>query len=195
MTAAGIDDVANFFVDRAAGPEGGSRARRIVARPRAVAVAEGRARRPLEPRLTGTVRPTSETEGRSKTAPLPERGGEAPSRITEIGRRMLKFPVHPRYARMFLAAAEYGCVRTVAMMAALTQGRSFWLRNVDRGVEQAREDLLGTETESDFFLLMRAYRYAEQSRFSVDACRRLGIHAQAARQVAPCSNVSGDRAG
>jgi ATP-dependent helicase HrpB len=126
------------------------------------------------------------TDGRSKTAPLPEeRGGESPSRITEIGRRMLKFPVHPRYARMFLAAAEYGCVRTIAMMAALTQGRTFWLRNVGRDVDAAREDLLGTETESDFFLLMRAYRYAEQSRFSVDACRRLGIHAQAARQVGP----------
>ncbi|HQF39494.1 MAG TPA: ATP-dependent RNA helicase [Opitutaceae bacterium] len=151
--------------------------------------------------------PTAE-DGRSKTAPLSAVDGEGgtglqtrgatrtggksdmglethATSITEIGRRMLKFPVHPRYARMFLAAAEYGCVRTVAMMAALTQGRSFWLRNVDRGVEQAREDLLGTETESDFFLLMRAYRYAEQSRFSVDACRRLGIHAQAARQVGP----------
>lgn len=116
---------------------------------------------------------------------LPGEDTPAISSITEIGRRMLKFPVHPRYARMFLAAAEYGCVRTVAMMAALTQGRSFWLRNVDRGVDQAREDLLGTETESDFFLLMRAYRYAEKANFSVDACRRLGIHAQAARQVAP----------
>ena len=34
---------------------------------------------------------------------------------------MLRFPVHPRYARMFLAAQERGCVRAVALMAALTQ--------------------------------------------------------------------------
>jgi ATP-dependent RNA helicase HrpB len=26
--------------------------------------------------------------------------------ITELGRRMLAFPVHPRYARMLLAAQE-----------------------------------------------------------------------------------------
>lgn len=106
-------------------------------------------------------------------------------RITEIGRKMLRFPVHPRYARMFLAAQERGCVRPVALMAALTQGRNFLLRGVPKDVERAREDLLGEEHESDFFLLMRAWRFAEKSNFSLEACRRLGIHAQAARQVGP----------
>jgi ATP-dependent helicase HrpB len=105
--------------------------------------------------------------------------------VTEIGRRMLRFPVHPRYARMFLAAQERGCVRSVAMMAALTQGRNFLLRGVDRRVEEAREETLGEEHESDFFLLMRAWRFAERSGYAMDACRRLGIHAQAARQVGP----------
>jgi ATP-dependent helicase HrpB len=105
--------------------------------------------------------------------------------ITEIGRRMLRFPVHPRYARMFLAAQERGCVRPVAMMAALTQGRNFLLRGVDRRVEEAREETLGEEHESDFFLLMRAWRFADKNNYSMDACRRLGIHAQGARQVGP----------
>jgi len=98
---------------------------------------------------------------------------------------MLRFPVHPRYARMLLAAQERGCVRPVALMAALTQGRNFLLRGVPREVEQAREDVLGEEHESDFFLLMRAWRFAQQNNYSVDACRRLGIHAQGARQVGP----------
>jgi ATP-dependent helicase HrpB len=30
--------------------------------------------------------------------------------ITPLGRQMLAFPVHPRYARMLLAARDYGCV-------------------------------------------------------------------------------------
>ena len=105
--------------------------------------------------------------------------------ITEIGRKMLRFPVHPRYARMFLEADARGCVRPIALMAALTQGRNFLLRSVPREVEDAREDQLGEEHESDFFLLMRAWRFADQSRYSVDACRRLGLHAQGARQVGP----------
>ncbi len=107
------------------------------------------------------------------------------SRITETGRKMLRFPVHPRYARMLLEADARGCVRSVALMAALTQGRNFLLRGVPREVEEARENLLGEEHESDFFLLMRAWRFADQNRYAVDACRRLGIHAQGARQVGP----------
>ncbi|HVU25389.1 MAG TPA: ATP-dependent helicase HrpB [Opitutus sp.] len=106
-------------------------------------------------------------------------------RITEVGRKMLRFPVHPRYARMFLAAQERGCVRPVALMAALTQGRNFLLRGVPRAVDDARDDTFGEEHESDFFLLMRAWRFAERANFSVEACRRLGIHAQSARQVGP----------
>ena len=105
--------------------------------------------------------------------------------ITDIGRRMLRFPVHPRYARMVLAAQERGCVRSVAMMAALTQGRNFLLRGVPRAVEEAREEALGEEHESDFFLLMRAWRFAERGGYALEPCRRLGIHAQSARQVGP----------
>lgn len=105
--------------------------------------------------------------------------------ITEMGRKMLRFPVHPRYARMLLEADVRGCVRSLSLMAALTQGRNFLLRGVTREIEDAREDILGEETESDFFLLMRAWRYADNERFNLDACRKLGIHAQGARQVGP----------
>ncbi len=105
--------------------------------------------------------------------------------ITGLGRRMLRFPTHPRYARMFLAAQDYGCVRSVALMAALTQGRSFLLRNVDKRTAEARAELFGDEHESDFFLLMRAWRYADQANYQGDACRRLGIQTQGVRQVGP----------
>jgi ATP-dependent helicase HrpB len=107
------------------------------------------------------------------------------TRITDVGRRMLRFPMHPRYARMFLAAQDYGCVRSVALMAALTQGRNFLLRGVDKRTQEARDDLFGAESESDFFLLMRAWRYADKANYNMEACRRLGIHVQAVRQVAP----------
>src|SRR5262249_47670899 len=105
--------------------------------------------------------------------------------LTETGRRMLKFPMHPRYARMFLAAQDYGCVRSVALMAALTQARNFLLRGVDKRTSEARDDLFGEEHESDFFLLMRAWRYADKANYNGDALRRLGIHIQGVKQVGP----------
>ena len=105
--------------------------------------------------------------------------------ITETGRRMLAFPVHPRYSRMLIAAEEYHCVRQAAMIAALTQGRDLLLRKVDRSVEQFREDLFGEEQESDFWVMMRAWNYAAKNNFNLDACRRIGVHGITARQVKP----------
>jgi len=98
---------------------------------------------------------------------------------------MLVFPVHPRYARMLLAAHDYGCVRPVALIAALTQGRDLLMRPQEKQIDDPRDGLVGDETESDFFVLMRAWRYAEFNKYEADRCRRIGIHAPAARQVGP----------
>ena len=107
------------------------------------------------------------------------------TQITAIGRKMLAFPLHPRYSRMLLAAHEYGCVHQACLVAALTQGRDLLLRNVDRDTNSFREDLLGEKASSDFWILMRAWTYAAKNQFRLDACRRLGIHAVTARQVGP----------
>jgi ATP-dependent helicase HrpB len=107
------------------------------------------------------------------------------TQITPIGRKMLAFPLHPRYARMLLAAQEFGCVHQACLVAALTQGRDLLLRNVDKATAGFREDLLGEKATSDFWILMRAWNYAAQNQFRVDACRKLGIHAVTARQVGP----------
>ncbi len=103
--------------------------------------------------------------------------------VTELGRRMVGFPVHPRYARMLIAAESFGCVRAVALIAALTQGRSLWMRKPDKSTREQREEVLGEEGASDFFGLMRAFRYADSHHYDVAACHRLGIHANTARQV------------
>ena len=105
--------------------------------------------------------------------------------MTPIGRKMLAFPLHPRYARMLLAAQEYGCVYQACLVAALTQGRDLLLRNCGKDVDSAREDLLGEKSTSDFWILMRAWTFAVKNDFRVDACRKLGIHAVTARQVGP----------
>ena len=107
------------------------------------------------------------------------------SDITPIGRQMLAFPLHPRYARMLLAAQEYGCVYQACLVAALTQGRDLLLRNMDKDTHSLREDLLGEKSSSDFWILMRAWTYAVKNDFRLDACRKLGIHAVTARQVGP----------
>lgn len=105
--------------------------------------------------------------------------------ITEMGRKILAFPLHPRYARMLIAAEEYHCVWQAALIAAMTQGRDLMIRNPGRDVEAFREDLFGNEAASDFWIWMRAWNFALKNNFRMDACRKAGIHAVTARQVGP----------
>jgi ATP-dependent helicase HrpB len=103
--------------------------------------------------------------------------------ITDLGRRMLAFPLHPRYSRMLIAAQENDCVYHACLVAALTQGRDLLVRNPGREVSEARDDLFGDRGSSDFWVLMSAWNYAVQNQFRIDVLRRLGIHAVTARQV------------
>jgi ATP-dependent helicase HrpB len=186
LKAAGIDDIRGFPWLEKPDPKSLERAENLLRDLGALAppsdlVGRGRRTPPSEPDLAASGDATPQLAGPGSPPPPVA----SVLRITELGRKMLRFPVHPRYARMFLAAEGYGCVRPVALMAALTQGRSFLLRGGGREVEERREELLGAEHESDFFLLMRAWRYADRAGYALDACRRLGLHAQAARQVGP----------
>ncbi len=104
-------------------------------------------------------------------------------KITGLGHRMLSFPMHPRYSRMLLIADELGCVATVALIAAITQERHLLRRSENNQMDHDRELLLGKEVESDFFVLIRAWLYAQEH--GADKARRLGIRYAITQQIAP----------
>lgn len=110
---------------------------------------------------------------------------DAHSDLTPVGRKMLRLPMHPRYSRMLIEASERGCVNEAAMCAALVSGRDLLMRlsRDEKHIAEARE-LFEASQISDFYTLMRAFQFARKNNFSVEACRRYGIHAQTARQVA-----------
>ncbi|MDF7826309.1 ATP-dependent helicase HrpB [Pontiellaceae bacterium B12227] len=109
-------------------------------------------------------------------------------KLTGIGKKMVSFPMHPRYARMLLAGDEYECVREACLIAALTQGRSILQRGKGGDTRGRRDDLLGDDNVSDFKRLMQAWFFADHNNYRVDECRKLGVHAGAARQVKPLYN-------
>ncbi|MDX6765509.1 MAG: ATP-dependent helicase HrpB [Candidatus Methylacidiphilales bacterium] len=114
---------------------------------------------------------------------LEDLGAMEAGAITELGRRMLAFPVHPRFSRLLIEAGQRGCVRPAALIAALCQGRSILQRADSPQMRERREDVLGGEGRSDFFQHMRAHQYAARVNFRVEECRKLGIHAQSASQA------------
>src|SRR5207249_4140367 len=107
----------------------------------------------------------------------------SPSDLTAIGRQMLRLPMHPRYSRMLVEAARFNCVPAAALCAALVSGRDLLMRlgRDDQHIKEARE-LFEASQDSDFYTLMRAYQFAKKNNFSVETCRRYGLHAQTARQ-------------
>jgi len=104
-------------------------------------------------------------------------------RITDVGRRMAAFPMHPRHARMLLEGARHGCVETAALVVALTSGRPILIRRAGSEAEARRWRAIGDEERSDLLVLIRAWEQARAAGYALDACARLGIHAAAAREV------------
>ena len=73
---------------------------------------------------------------------------------------MLAFPLHPRYSRMLLAAHEFGCVRQVALIAALTQvkGIGVWTAHMFLMFALRRGNVLPTGDFGIRSAIQKAYR-------------------------------------
>ncbi len=107
-----------------------------------------------------------------------------PGELTEIGRRMLRLPMHPRFGRMLVEAGLRGCVPDAALCAALVSGRDLLVRiGRDEAHLQDRREAFEDEGTSDFHTLRRAFQFARDHGFSAEECRRNAIHGPTARQV------------
>ncbi|MDA7866726.1 DEAD/DEAH box helicase [Verrucomicrobia bacterium] len=104
--------------------------------------------------------------------------------LSDIGRRMLRLPMLPRYARMLIEGARRGCFAEAALCAALVSGRGLMIRGArgDQQIQQAQETFQEDE-RSDFFTLMRAYETVRVGGFRLAECRHFGVSRQVAMGV------------
>ena len=93
--------------------------------------------------------------------------------ITELGRRLLEVPAHPRLARLLTAAADEGVLREGATLAALLSEKDLLSR--DRP-EAGRGD-------SDLLVRLDLFEQVERDRFA-PSWRDRGVDPSAARRVA-----------
>lgn len=105
--------------------------------------------------------------------------------VTETGRRMARFPLHPRYARMLIEAERLGVLSEAVLVAGISQGRSFYRASRDDRLrrQQIRQIEDHVDDRSDYFALLRAFELARAAKFNPSACGDLGIHGVAARQA------------
>lgn len=98
---------------------------------------------------------------------------------TPLGRKMSQFPLHPRFSRMLLTAADLGCVEEAALCAAIEQGRELFLKPNEQ-TRRKQEEFFERHDISEFQSLIRAFEKAAALDFSAEECGRHGIHARAA---------------
>ncbi len=102
-------------------------------------------------------------------------GGE----ITEAGRRLTRYPLHPRHARVMEAAREHGCVPAMALVVALLQGRPLF---TGRAGEGERRFAL-PDDYSDFLAQLRGWQAAAECRFHPESCGSQGLNGMAAAEA------------
>ena len=100
----------------------------------------------------------------------------APGALTDVGRRMLRFPIHPRLARLVVEGESRGAGDAAALAAALIGERDIRAsaRASFGGSAGARPD-----RGADVIDLVDVYREAEAGRFRPDLLRRLELDVRA----------------
>lgn len=107
---------------------------------------------------------------------------DASGGVTETGRRLLRFPVHPRQARLIVEAERRGVARDGVTLAALLGERDLRLeaRANLRGQGAAARALAGP---SDLLEMLDRFQEAERANFAPHRVQSLGLEAGATRAV------------
>jgi ATP-dependent helicase HrpB len=104
-------------------------------------------------------------------------------KLTEAGRRMLRFPLHPRLARLVVESDASGIGYAGCLVAALLSERDIRIEersHFGKGRSAAR---IRGNARSDLLELVECFQEAEHFRFDPTRTRALGIDARAAEAV------------
>lgn len=116
---------------------------------------------------------------------LTDLGAMQEGKITPIGREMVRYPLHPRFSRLVVAAREYGCTDLVLAAIALSEGRNVILPLNDKRKARERESWWAqAEGVSDLLQGVLAWQRVMAAGGAMDFCREWGIHGQGIRQAA-----------
>jgi ATP-dependent helicase HrpB len=132
----------------------------------------------VDPRRFGWYEPPEErtiAAAESLLAMLGALSDESNGKITELGRRMLALPLHPRLARLLVEAGDAGMIEEGAMIAAILSEKD--VLHVRRGGDHNKE-----QGDSDLAVRMEAVNRAAQVGFR-EYLYDEGIDVHVARQV------------
>ena len=98
--------------------------------------------------------------------------------LTQAGKEMSAFPMHPRLARLLLESGKRACVRLATFSAALLSERSALA-----GTPDFPEDVYRHEIASDFYAQYNLLEKISASGFDPSLCTRFAVNASAAKNI------------
>lgn len=104
----------------------------------------------------------------------------APRTLTTIGREMLRYPTHPRNARILIEAERLGARDEATLLVALLGERDLRLESRTHSVARGEARMTAA---SDLLVLADLFREAEASRFAPGVLDRLSLDGRTARRV------------
>ena len=102
--------------------------------------------------------------------------------LSELGRRLLRFPVAPRLGRLLVEGERRGVAKEAALAAALLGERDI-VQNTRTGFGAQSGASFGTRGPSDVLERMERYREAEGARFEAHRLRSFGLDVRAVESV------------
>ena len=95
--------------------------------------------------------------------------------ITDTGRRMLHFPLHPRQSRMLVEAERRNVARDACTIAALTGERDIRQSDIARTSRDSKSDAAKSVGPSDLLHLLDLFAEAEAAKFAAEKLRALNL--------------------
>lgn len=103
--------------------------------------------------------------------------------VTETGRRALRFPLHPRLARMLVEAEKRGVLPQACLQAALISERDLRMSQSFSRQHSGSRDDMHTDNPSDLFHLMDLFAAAQRHGCAPDRLRELQLDRGAVLRV------------
>ncbi len=98
--------------------------------------------------------------------------------LTPMGRQLAAFPMHPRLSRLLVEAHRRRCLGRALVWAAILGERDILVQPLRSQYTQSDEAY-----PSDLEVREKGFQRAKEAHFEVQACARLGLNAQACREV------------
>jgi len=100
--------------------------------------------------------------------------------VSKLGMQLAKMPLHPRMARLLIAANEEGCLAEGIFAVTLIEGESLFVKS--RG-SSGREGFAYDSDGSDFCADWRGFVSAQAMKFQPSRCDAVGVMARACREL------------